>query len=356
MKYHLTDILIINKGGKEMDYYMLRMMNHDRKLMPMLFEDNYVGIGYEDFDRVCNWNYIEKYNNEPDKEKLLTEMINLAGWNCNGRQRAAHRKLNKFFQFKQGDILLVPDSGVFHMVEIISDVISFNSIRDKYVGKEEDTDIGFLYKVRKIKNNKGESAISRKEYAGARLTARLKNISGLLNINDLKEEIEGSRQAFLSNQTINLNEVIKEKLKVQVIEEVVKTLNPNKFEHFIVKVMDKLGATTTDIPAKNNKENTEIGIGDVDVVAVFEKLKHIIYIQAKFHEGETSTWALEQLNDYHDKEKEEDGYTQAYWAITTGKFSKEAEKLSNSEESKNIRLIDRDELAEMILDIGVEGI
>ena len=56
--------------------------------------------------------------------------------------------------------------------------------------------------------------------------------------------------------------------------------------------MIKLGADKVDIPSKNNKENAVENYADVDVIAIFEKLKHIIYIQAKFHNGKTSDWAV----------------------------------------------------------------
>lgn len=50
-------------------------------------------------------------------------------------------------------------------------------------------------------------------------------------------------------------------------------------------------------------------------------------------------------------------YSTAYWAITTGQFNQEAiETAKKLSEEKTIRLIGKYDLAELILEIGVEGI
>lgn len=341
---------VIKIGGDKMEYYMLRMMNHENGFGRKLFENGYAAIGYRDFDKQNNFEFIEKYKKTQDKEKILKDNIKKA-WN--GKTIGSHWKLDKFFNFKMGDVLLIPDHGCFYLVRVVSDIMSFDKIKKDFCKENENLDIGFVYKIEKI-FNKG---ISRNDFAGSRLTSRLKSISALLNISDLKDEIEEAKTSFEKNEPINLNQSIKDKLTNELLDQLKKNLNPNKFEKLLTKLMYKLGATTVDIPAKNDKSNTTIGIGDVDVVAVFEKLKHIIYIQAKFHKGETRMWALEQLNDYNDIEKEEEGYTQSFWAITTADtFSQEAIDLSNLKDSKSIRLIDGQELGKLILDAGIEGL
>ena len=332
-----------------MQYYMLRMMNHENGFGRKLFENGFAAIGYRDFDKANNFDFISIYKEaqaEKQEEKILKENIKKC-WN--GEKIGSHWKIDKFFNFKIGDFLLIPDYKCFHFVEITSNIIPFESIKEKFCTNNKIPDIGFVYEIKKIHLN-----ISRNDFLEAKLTARLKNISGLLNITDLKEEIENSIKAFEEKKPINLNENLKNILYKSTLKELMKSLNANKFEILLTKIMEKLGATTVDIPAKNNKDNTTEGIGDVDVVAVFEKLKHIIYIQAKFHNGESNSWALEQLNDYN---KEEEGYTQAFWAITTAdNFNEEAKNLVHSDNCKNIRLINGPELAKLILDIGIEGI
>ncbi len=49
--------------------------------------------------------------------------------------------------------------------------------------------------------------------------------------------------------------------------------------------MEKIGAEYSIIPAKN-KPGKKDG-ADADIIAEFENIKHIIYIQAKHHEGES---------------------------------------------------------------------
>ncbi len=337
------------------NYYLLRMMNHERETAIKLFEDNYIFIGYRDFDKNAQWNYIEKYNKAIDKDKLIEEMINECGWECNGRQIGSHKKLNKFFQFEIGDTIIIPDTKSFHIVKIIEDIKSFHSIKEKYINdNSKNPDIGFVYKVEKIRDKNGNSYISREKFAESRLTARLKAINGLLDINDLKKDIEKSKEAFISNKVIKIDEILKENLREIVKNTILKTLEPNKFENFIKKLMRKLGASQVDIPSKNNKTRAEEQYADVDVIAMFENIKHIIYIQAKFHKGESSKWAVKQLEAYNGEKDIDTSYSTSYWAITSGVFSDEAKKTANDND-KVIRLIDGDELANIILEVGVEG-
>lgn len=340
------------------DYYMLRMLNHERDFSRKLFDDNYILIGYQYFDQLENWDYIQVYKNAENKNALLKEMIEKTSWQCNNRQIASHRKLNKFFEMKIGDIVIIPDYKTFHIVEIASDIKSFHSIHSNYVSEgEEYPDIGFLYKVKKIVNDAGESSVAREKFADSSLIARLKNISGFLNLNDLKDSIENSKQAFLENKVVKIDEVLKETLKKALIEKLIEKLSPNKFETLILKIMEKLGASKCDIPNRNDKTKAKEGHGDVDIVAVFEKIKHIIYIQAKFHVGHSNDWAIKQLDDYNGEKDIDSDYSTSYWAITTAEFNDDAIEIAKKiSEEKTIRLIGKYDLAELILEIGVEGI
>ncbi len=47
-----------------------------------------------------------------------------------------------------------------------------------------------------------------------------------------------------------------------------------------------------------------------DVIATFEKIKTIIFVQAKFHKGKTSSWAIEQISDFMtSRAAMDDGYS-----------------------------------------------
>ena len=58
--------------------------------------------------------------------------------------------------------------------------------------------------------------------------------------------------------------------------------------------MEKLGATV-EVPAKNSTSTEE---GDADVIAYFEPVKLVILIQVKKHQGNTDSWAVEQISNY----------------------------------------------------------
>jgi restriction endonuclease Mrr len=93
-------------------------------------------------------------------------------------------------------------------------------------------------------------------------------------------------------------------------------------------------------------------IGNEYTNSVFENIKHIIYIQAKFHKGISSNWAVEQLKAYNGEKDIDNSYSTSYWAISSGIFSDKAKETANK---NRIRLINGDELANIILEVGIEG-
>ena len=339
------------------NYYMVRMLNYEREYSSKLFYDyDYISIGWSFFNEAYNGDYLTIYNNYEDKEELLRKTLEKTGCSLERRKVARHRTLHKFLEMKIGDIVIIPDYGTFNIVEIQSKPILFNKIKTECGFNENDNpDIGFVYKVKKVKNSLGESRIERKKFAEGALISRLKALNGFLIINDLKDAIEESKNNFLNNEVLILSEVIKEESRKNIIKALKKCLSANKFEIFLTNLMKKLGADKVDIPSKNDKTNALENCADVDIVAIFEKLKHIIYIQAKFHDGKTSDWAIKQLDTYDGERNIESDYTTAYWAITTAEFSEQAkEQAKNS--NKNIRLIDKIELADLILSIGTENL
>ncbi len=127
-------------------------------------------------------------------------------------------------------------------------------------------------------------------------------------------------------------------------------LNPQKFEHLLGSLMEKMGADI-DYPGKayNGKR------GDVDVIASFTNLKHCVHIQAKHHEGKEGDEAINQLIEARNGEDNrnfngKDDYTHSWWAVTTAHFSDSALKKAAE---NGIRCIDVDELAEMLLNVGL---
>ena len=79
----------------------------------------------------------------------------------------------------------------------------------------------------------------------------------------------------------------------------------------------------------------------------------IHYVQAKKHQGETSQWALNQINDYisHKEESSDDGYTKIGWVVSTAKsFSNNCEEKAKI---AGVQLINGLQFAQMLLEIGI---
>lgn len=87
-------------------------------------------------------------------------------------------------------------------------------------------------------------------------------------------------------------------------------------------------------------------------MAVFENLKLIIYIQAKFHKDKDNEWAINQILDYKtNRESIDDGYNKIAWVITSADtFNDEAKKIAAENE---IQLIDGIEFSKMLLNAGI---
>lgn len=116
-------------------------------------------------------------------------------------------------------------------------------------------------------------------------------------------------------------------------------------------ILKKLAQLKFSIPAKNEpgKENG----ADADVVAIFELLKCIIYVQVKHHDGQTSNWAVHQIAKYKEQKISRMIHTRLSWVITSAEYTDDAKSKAQSE---GVRLIDRYEFAEMLIDVGLEGI
>lgn len=78
------------------------------------------------------------------------------------------------------------------------------------------------------------------------------------------------------------------------------------------------------------------------------------YIQVKKHEGETDSWAVQQISEYKKQKQNEDGdYTYLSWVISTASFNETA--VQNAKES-GVRLIGGNDFIRMLIDCGLGGI
>ena len=292
----------------------------------------------------------------------------------NGEIPRCRHTLFRFLNMKKGDYVLVPSWGSFMVYEILDDKsfpidkLDTSNLKtwsekpvimgdDGYLYSETKADenlidLGFFRKVRPVATD-----ISRRDYAKADLTARMKARQATLDISDLGNDIETAIEHFNQQKPIRLHSTLINKMQNETLELLTTELNPDKLESLIKFYFERAGASNVKIPSKNNG-NTGIE-GDADIVATFESIKTIIYVQAKFHAPgtETNDWAIQQINDYIKSKQQHhstaDGYSHSAWVVSTTKFSEKCIKLAKE---NNTLLIDGTELSNMLLDIGFLGL
>ncbi|MFW5983084.1 MAG: restriction endonuclease [bacterium] len=332
--------------------YWLHRISHIAELSYPLLDKGFLTIGFSDFtkkefiDKVLedDWNYF----NEQFQEM----------W---GKVPRTRHNLWRFLKFSKGDIVIVPSWGTFFVCEIIDEkplLINETYSDDlKTWGDKKVTtdgtylisengkayDLGFARKVQILHKN-----ISRAKFADAKLTSRMKIRQTNSSINDLNKSIEKSIANYIENRPIHLHSIIVEKTANLVLDAIKAELNPDKFEKLVRTYFKTIGANEVTIPSKNARDKE----GDADIVAVFENIKLIIYIQAKFHKGKVNEWGTNQILDYKtNKESIDDGYNKIAWVITSADtFNDEAEKIATENE---IQLIDGLEFSKMLLNAGI---
>ncbi len=338
--------------------YWLHRISHKMDVSYPLLKAGYLSIGFSDFSENgfverCrgNWGNFE--------ERLSTT------WAKGSRNRHA---LWRFLEMKKDDVVVVPLGDRFNVYKIADDQtylpyeieiddlktwgnipIGLSSDQKLHYQDERQTliDLGFFRKIVPF-----SLEIPRKEYADGPLTARMKVRQTNVNVNDLKESIKQAVESYKDKRPINLKTLILESMQEETLRTVRENLNPAKFERLIETYFRNVGATDTDIPPKNEHDKK----GDADIVAIFDSIKTIIYVQAKFHDGKTGGFAVEQINDYtqHKEESMEDDYSRLAWVITSAKdFSGDAKKKAKENQ---IRLINGDEFIKMVLEAGINNL
>jgi predicted Mrr-cat superfamily restriction endonuclease len=237
------------------------------------------------------------------------------------------------------DYALVPTSKAFYLGVIKSDLIY---LPDKI---EEDTAIR-----RNVEWLNGGNPILR-AYCGAGLVARLKYQGTCVGASDLISEIEEALKYSISKKVPSfknqLNEELKEKTSKYLVSNAA-ILDDLKFEKLICQLMIGFGANTSTIPPKTRYKSS---IADIDIIADFVHLGIKIYIQVKKHKSTSDDFAVKQVIEAM-KIDNPDGSKPIFgWAVSSGKFNDEAEKMAND---NGIRIVNGDDIAEMILSVGLE--
>jgi predicted Mrr-cat superfamily restriction endonuclease len=244
-------------------------------------------------------------------------------------------------EMQVGDYVIVPKEKAFFLGEVTSSPIF---VKEKL---EDDTAIR-----RNVKWLNEKKEILR-EYCSSGLISRLKYQGTCVSATDLIADIEIALENSRLNKKVSFKNQLNEKLKLD-ISEFIKSdqayLSNSKFEHLIKYLMIGLGANNAEIPSKKSFPNS---IADVDVIADFTHLGIKIFIQVKKHKDKTDVSAVQQIIQAL-KETNKSGNEPIYgWVISSGYFNEKSEKLATE---NGIRLVNGEELAEMIISIGIEKI
>jgi len=271
-----------------------------------------------------------------------------------------------FCKFSSGDHVVVPlFNGEFSVYKIVGMPIPITKLidMDDFVSEDgsriirnqigllcraksnEVVDLGFVVKVEVIKER-----LSRYEYADNELTARMKIRQTNADISDLAENV---KRVIKADAPINLYATVIEELAEKLLCAIKAQLTPDKFELLVKWYFEKLGATRTFRPGKNSADKWDGA--DADVIAEFESLKIMFYVQAKFHDGSTSQWAVEQIAMYKDQHELSSGeYAVIPWVISTAEeFSADAITMA---QENNVRLITGTEFSRLLIDAGITDI
>ena len=335
----------------------LQRISHYHEVSERLLEQKYLTIGFSD--------YVKKYEEYAD-DKMIQENFEKDMEILYSKNFRPRFNLSKFlFEYKAGDFVVVPLWGKFSVYKILGQAESLTSLPeevlraakiDAYFDKDgllseketnKEIDLGFFIKVEPVKLK-----IPRDGYCSSALISRMKIRNATANISDLENDVFEAIKRYQEHNPIDFHDEACKAIKDHLIKAILNKLDDIRFEKLVLWYFEKIGATEASIPAKNEpgKENG----ADADVVAIFELLKCIIYVQVKHHDGQTSNWAVHQIAKYKEqKDQPDDPYTRLSWVITSAEYTDDAKSKAQSE---GVRLIDRYEFAEMLIDVGLEGI
>ena len=352
-----------------MRYWLHRISHHQEVARPLLEKEEDEGFLTIGFSYVSTPEFLSKARSSSHVDDWDEEMRDLFGYKSKSRfglWRFLH-------EMKPGDRVLVPGYKEFSIYEIAGEpelirevnAVDLKTWSKKPVEKKDDflfvddekVDLGFF---RKVNLHQGAKNISRADYADSALTARMKIRVTNADISDLEGNIDEAVSHHKEHKPLSLHSSIMEQAGELVLENIYKELNPGKFEQLVKWYFRKIGASDASIPPKVGE--AQEGAADVDVIATFESIKTLVYVQAKFHgtESETNEWALEQIKEYRKNQPLDDDYSKVYWVVSTAKeFAEECVNLAKEirqEMRMPLSLINGEEFARMLIDAGIENL
>lgn len=348
----------------EKQYYLHRI-SHEANVSYTLMRNGYLTLGWGEFSET---DILDTVRNDDRNEfdKLFTDKgfkLSKSRWS-----------MWIFGKMNVGDLVVVPlYDGLFSVFEVEEQAQSIQTLEDKIkTFKGEWNNHKYIWDNHRICDSDDNSRIvdlgfcikvkpkiigKPRDHATSPLISRMKIRNTNANITDIKDSVD--MVIDKKEEAVSLYQVTMDKLENTLLNDIQNIIGDREFEQLIRWYLVKCGATFTKIPAKN-EAGKEDG-ADADIVAEFENLKYIVYIQAKHHKKETSSWAVKQIKRYKEQMSDDNSeYTYASWVITSAEeFSKEAkaEAADEGNEDKGrknkVRLIDGKEFARMLLDIGL---
>lgn len=329
-----------------MGNYWLHRISNCWSVSKVLFDQGILTVGWQSLckegilEAVTDWNKFDDFTRKQEETS---------------RSRWV---LFNFAHMEIGDTVVIPlYDKEFAIAEIETTMQKISDLPDIYMHKlrgmgicfrngflynetiEEVVDIGFFCKIKSVEKKE-------RRYAEAGLQKRMKIRQTNANISDMAELVDKARYAKEAPKPFD--DIIKQ-FRERMIEAITTKITPDNFENFICWLMERMGATSTEVLAKN--ESGKKNGADADVVAEFEQLGMKIYIQAKQHVGESDSWAVTQLSEYRNQKQQDKSGKNLYWVISTAdKFDDTAK---TDAENSYVRLINKEELADMILSVGV---
>lgn len=344
-----------------MSRYWLHRISHCQETSRPLLEKGFLTIGFSDFSNSEFLNYGWNDFNEKFQEE----------WDYLPRSR--HFLWRFLHEMSEDDFVLVPGEGTYSVYEIkgvaepigripVSDLRTWtgDTVEEReglLYTQDKLIDLGFFRRVKlhRIGGENGPEAkdINRYEYADNALTRRLRFRGTNADISDLENSIRRSLAHYRNQKPLNLHSRIVEEMTERILDLICEELTPDKFESLIKWYFRKIGASAIDIPPRNEPDRA----GDADIIATFEPIKTIIYVQAKFHgpDSETDEWAVEQIREYVDySDTEDDGYSKISWVVSTcDDFTERCQNMANLH---GVTLINGQEFARMLIHAGIEGL
>lgn len=333
--------------------YWLHRISHEWEVSYSLLEKGYLSIGWRRFlhSDILAWI-------AADGEHGFNTFM--ARQQETGRSRW---NLWYFCQFRPGDRVVVPlFDHEFTIVEVTGTAfpvdalcgsslltqkndpaeINRQGIRNTATGKIYD--IGFLVKVKALRPHP-----IKRSFADARLSSKMK----LRQTNAEITSIAGSIEAALSAEApASLHAALLDASLERFQNVIQQNVTPDGLERLVCWYMKKKGASSAWIPAKNERDKKNGA--DADVIAEFEALRVIFYIQVKKHQGQTSGWAVHQVAEYaSQKQDDANDYTYIPWVISTAEFDADAVQ---DAKTKGVRLIGGGDFMKMLLDCGIDSI